>query len=160
MGILCSICDSFQEHIPGIRLELPLQLFSKIPRMHTEFFHNSINRLVFIMDKDTVLCQATTQLLYTIYKLFSHKTVNNSSSTKRPCMDEDVLSRNNCIHVQTMDILIPVFCCLKVQLTLISQKVNIVFLLAQFSPASCYFLSLRLKQLSQHPSPNTQALCP
>jgi hypothetical protein len=78
---------------------------------------------------------------------------------KDHCMDEDVLSRNNCIHVVTVDmglkqlILIPVFCCLKVQLTLFLQTVKIMFLLTQFSPASCYFLSLRLQQLSQHPMP-------
>jgi len=76
-------------------------------------------------------------------------------------MDEDVLSRNNCIHVQTVDmglkqlIFIPVFCCLKVQLTLFSQTVKIMFLLMQLSPASCYFLSLRLQKVSQHPIPET-----
>jgi len=74
-------------------------------------------------------------------------------------MDEDVLSRNTCIQVQTVDmglrqlILIPIFCCLKVQLTLFSQTVKITFLLIQFSPPSCSFLSLRLQKLSQHPIP-------
>jgi hypothetical protein len=69
-------------------------------------------------------------------------------------MVEDVLSSNNCIQVQTVDmglkqlILTPVFCCLKVQLVFFSQTVKIMFLLMQFSPASCYFLSLRLQQIS------------
>jgi len=69
-------------------------------------------------------------------------------------MDEDVLSRNSCIQVKTVDmglkqlILIPVFRYLKVQLTLFSQTVKITFLLMQLSPASCYFLSLRLQKLS------------
>lgn len=150
--------NGFQEHIPRVQRDLPVQLFSMIPQWILIISINSINRLVFIMDKDSVLSQARTELLYIIYKFISHQTVNNSISIQRPLHGWDVLSKNNCIQVQTVDmglklILIPVFCCLKVQVTLFSQTVKITFFLMQFSPASCYFLSLRLQKLSQHSIP-------
>ena len=154
----------FQEHIPRIR-DLPLQLFSIIPQGILIISINSINRLDFIKDKDSILCQARTELLYTICKFISHQRVNNSSSIQRSqhgwgCSEQKQLySSADCRYgLKTTNT--PVFCCLKVQLTLFSQTVKITFLLMQFLQLPVISSPSDYKSFLSTLSPNTQAQCP
>lgn len=147
--------DRFQEHITRVQRDLPVQLFSMIPQWILIISLNSINRLVFIMDKDSVLSQARTELLYIIYKFITHQTVNNSSSIQWSlhgwgCSEQKQLySSADCRYGLKTTNTHSFFCCLKVQLTLFSETVKIMFLLMQF---------LQLPVISspsgyKHPSP-------